>query len=114
MIGDRRGFLSWLATACVSAGAFAAAHRGYAQGRRADQRPKDEANEPPVPPPTKAILKENEKDIKKDIEKLFQLASELKAEVEKTDSSQILSLAMVRKAEEIEKLAKGIKNRAKG
>jgi len=38
----------------------------------------------------------------------------LKAEVEKTDSVQVLSLAMLRKADEIEKLAKEIKSRAKG
>ena len=53
-------------------------------------------------PPTKGILEANEKDIKKRVEKLLQLATELKAEVDKTDSSQVLSMAMVRKAEEIE------------
>jgi hypothetical protein len=70
--------------------------------------------DPKVTPPTKLILQANDKDIKKSIERLFQLASELKAEVEKTDSAQVLSLAMVRKAEEIEKLARDIKSRAKG
>jgi hypothetical protein len=34
--------------------------------------------------------------------------------VEKTDSTTVLSLAMLKKAEEIEKLAKQIKDRAKG
>jgi len=47
-------------------------------------------------------------------EKLFQLASELKAEVEKTDSVLVLSMAMLKKTEEIEKLAKGIRSRAIG
>ena len=68
----------------------------------------------PAKSATKAILEENQKDIKKSIEKLFQLASDLKAEVEKTDSSQVLSLSLVRKAEEIERLAHDIKSRAKG
>jgi len=68
----------------------------------------------PAKPPTKAILESNEKDIKKNIEKLYQLVTDLKAEVEKTDSSQVLSLALVKKAEEIEKLAHDIKSRAKG
>jgi len=63
---------------------------------------------------SKVALQENDKSIKKSVEKLFQLASELKAEVDKTDSAQVLSLAMVKKAEEIEKLAKDIKSRAKG
>jgi len=68
----------------------------------------------PAKPPTKAILESNEKDIKKNIEKLYQLATDLKAEVEKTDSSQVLSLTLLKKAEEIEKLAHDIKSRAKG
>jgi hypothetical protein len=114
MSGDRRGFLSWLVAGCVWTGLFGAGLRGQSPNPRSDPRPKDEYGQPPAPPPTKTILKENEKDIKKDIEKLYQLASDLKAEVEKTDSSQVLSLAMVRKAEEIEKLAKEIKTRAKG
>ena len=48
------------------------------------------------------------------MEKLYDLATELKAEVDKTDSSKVLSLNLVRKAEEIEKLARDIKNRSKG
>ena len=69
----------------------------------------------PFPPGSrKAALEENEKDIKKKVEKLFQLASELKDEVDKTDSAKVLSMAMLKKAEEIEKLAKDIKSRAKG
>jgi len=62
----------------------------------------------------KAILEANQKDIKKNVERLFQLASELKNEVEKTDSAQVLSLALLKKTEEIEKLAKDIRSRAKG
>jgi hypothetical protein len=74
-----------------------------------------ESSDPmPAKSPAKALLEANEKDIKKNIEKLYQLASDLKTEVEKTDSSQILSLALVKKAEEIEKLAHDIKSRAKG
>jgi hypothetical protein len=63
---------------------------------------------------TKAILEANQKDIKKNVERLFQLASELKTEVEKTDSAQVRSLALLKKTEEIEKLAKDIRSRAKG
>jgi len=53
-------------------------------------------------------------DIKKKIEKLFELATDLKEQVEKTDSSKVLSLVLVKKAEEIEKLARDIKTKAKG
>src|SRR6202023_932646 len=69
----------------------------------------------PFPPGSrKAELEENEKDIKKKVEKLFQLATELKDEVDKTDSAKVLSVAMVKKAEEIEKMAKDINKPSKG
>ena len=62
----------------------------------------------------KTMLEERQKNIKKDVEKLYDLAADLKTEVEKTDSTTVLSLAMLKKAEAIEKLAKQIKDRAKG
>lgn len=62
---------------------------------------------------TQALLKANQKQMKEDVEKLYQLASELKEQVEKTDSVSVLSLSLVRSAEKIEKLAKQIKDRAK-
>jgi hypothetical protein len=65
-------------------------------------------------PDPKEILKQNKDQIHDDIEKLYVLASELKDEVEKTDSVNVLSLAMVGKAEQVEKLAKQIKNLARG
>jgi len=113
MLRDRRDFLAWLAVVCPSVAILDAAQRPPSQSPRADPRQRDD-EAATATPPAKAVLKENEKGIKRDIEKLYQLASDLKAEVEKTDSSLVLSLAMVRKAEEIEKLAKEIKNRAKG
>lgn len=77
-------------------------------GQKPDETP------PGLPNPDKKILENNDKDMKKKVEQLYQLASQLKAEVEKTDSSKVLSLDLVRKAEEIEKLAHDIKNRSKG
>jgi hypothetical protein len=75
-------------------------------------RKDEESNAPKLDP--KIVLGANEKDIKKNVERLYQLAGELKAEVEKTDSVQVLSLTMLKKTEEIEKLAKEIRSRAKG
>jgi hypothetical protein len=73
-----------------------------------------DADAPTLPNPDKKILENNDKDMKKKVEHLYQLASELKDEVEKTDSSKVLSLDLMKKAEEIEKLAHDIKNRSKG
>jgi hypothetical protein len=69
---------------------------------------------PNLPPPEKQMLEENIKDIRKKVERLYQLATELKAEAAETDSAKVLSLHLVKKAEEIEKLAHQIKNRSKG
>jgi hypothetical protein len=69
---------------------------------------------PGMKSPKKVLLEENQKEIKKNVEKLYELASQLKEEVEKTDATTVLSLAMVKKADEIERLAHHIKERAKG
>jgi len=79
----------------------------------ADGKPEEEGTSFP-PGARKAALEENEKNIKQKVERLFQLATELKDEVDKTDSAKVLSVAMLKKAEEIERLAKDIKSRAKG
>ncbi len=73
-----------------------------------------EAENPSLPSPEKQMLEANNKDIHKKVEQLYRLATELKAEVDKTDSTKVLSLNLVKKAEEIEKLAHEIKNRSKG
>ena len=69
---------------------------------------------PALPNPDKRLLEDNDKDMKKKVERLYELASELKDQVDKTDSSKVLSLNLMKKAEEIEKLARDIKNRSKG
>jgi len=54
--------------------------------------------------------KKRQQDIRNDTDKLFQLASELKAAVDKTNEN-LLSLEVVRKADEVEKLAKRVKEK---
>ena len=56
---------------------------------------------------------QRQQDIRKDTEKLLELATELKQEVDKSNEDT-LSLGVVKKAEEIEKLAKTVKNKMKG
>jgi len=76
--------------------------------------PRPPASEPPPKPNEREILKANQKDLKRDVQRLLELAQDLQKEVEKTDSSAILSVSVVRKAEEIERLAKRIKGLARG
>jgi peptidoglycan hydrolase CwlO-like protein len=82
------------------------------QPSRPDQEPSPE--NPSLANPEKKVLEDNDKDIKKKVEKLYQLVSELKSEVDKTDSSKVMSLNLIKKTEEIEKLARDIRNRSKG
>ena len=62
----------------------------------------------------KARLAQNEKEFREGIEHLYELASELRDEVQKTPPSGVLSVSMYKRTEEIEKLAKRMKNKAKG
>ncbi len=55
-----------------------------------------------------------QKEIRTDVQKLFELASGLKEQVEKTDASATLSLSVLKTAQQIEKLAKQIKNLSRG
>lgn len=53
---------------------------------------------------------ERRKRLTKDTDRMAQLVAELKDLLSKNDSSKVLSLDSVKKAEEIEKLAKRVKN----
>jgi hypothetical protein len=52
-------------------------------------------------------------DLKRDTDRLYQLASELKESVDKS-TENTLAVDVVKKADEIEKLAKSVKNKMKG
>jgi len=56
---------------------------------------------------------ERQANLKRDTEKLLKLATELKDDVDKTDANK-LSVDVVKKAEEIEKLAHRVKDKMKG
>ena len=56
--------------------------------------------------------KKRQQDIREQTDKLFQLATELKAAVDKSNEN-LLSLDVIRKADEVEKLAKKVKEKMK-
>ena len=60
----------------------------------------------------KALNKDRQESLKKDTAQLYKLATELKDSVDKTDQN-MLSLQVVRKTEEIEKLARDIRKKMK-
>jgi hypothetical protein len=114
----RREFLQAALSATLLAGGLRAAVPSL-QSTQKDQaipRPPVQLQMPDEDIPRidpKAILKGNQKQIQDDVKRLYALATELKEQAEKTDATAMLSLPMVRKAEEIEKLARQIKNLAK-
>jgi hypothetical protein len=124
----RRIFLSSMLPAVLAMPLGAALLRGNSQEPRPPILPQDPTTPRPNLPPTpedpfhteapkidpKVVLTHNQLEIKEDTQKLFALASALKEQVNKTDSATVLSLPLVQKAEEIEKLAKQIKNLARG
>jgi peptidoglycan hydrolase CwlO-like protein len=115
MMDSRRKFLTMLLVSGVPLGVVCYTVGAQEIPPKPPSKPPlrdEDTGEPKIE--SKAILEANQKDIKKSIERLFQLASELKAEVDKTDSVQVLSVTMLKKAEEIEKLAKSIRSRAIG
>jgi hypothetical protein len=68
----------------------------------------------PIPPRAadpKVLLKEDQKALRRDVDHLLELAKDLKEESDKTPETDVLSLSLVKRAEEIEKLAHQIKDR---
>ena len=121
MQSSRRGLLrmSFAVVPAIFVRFQDSAAQSSTRGKRRSSSPDDASNGEnaanfPAGSANKAMLEERQKSIKKDVEKLYDLAAQLKDEVEKTDSTKTLSLARVKKAEEIEKLARQIKDHAKG
>ena len=71
------------------------------------------ADDIPLPPRAdpKVQLKEGQKELRRDVDHLLQLAKDLKDESDKTPETDVLSLSLVKKAEDIEKLARQIRDR---
>jgi hypothetical protein len=62
----------------------------------------------------RVALQQNEKEFRAGVNRLYQLAGELKEEVDKTVTTEVFSLQMYKKTGEIEKVAKMLKGKAKG
>lgn len=76
--------------------------------------PSDDANRERIEKDmAKRANQEREAQLKRDTERLFKLATELKDYVDKTDENT-LSLNVIKKADEIEKLAHSVKEKMKG
>ncbi len=123
MNAERRAFLAvvvpgaaWASANFIhAASAFARAPQSIPRVQQ--QNPVPPQNPPLLPklpaPPTEAQLRQNQRDIRKDVDQLFSLAQELKNLSAKSDAAQELSVALITKTEQIEKLAKKIRDLAR-
>lgn len=116
----RRSFLSSFSTLAVTLAGARALPADPLQRHGPPQLPgiNDPNNPAPgtegPPPPhldPKEQLKQDQKNIRRDVDRLLELAKNLKDESDKTPDTDVLSLSLVKKAEEIEKLAHQIKDR---
>jgi hypothetical protein len=103
--------------------AVRAAAQGTAKGRFPTllPRPGQQGNnqgminaDPPKPVDPRVALKERQDEIREQVEKLYELAGQLKSEAEKADAAHVLSLPILKKAEQIQKIAKHIESLARG
>jgi hypothetical protein len=68
----------------------------------------------PSKPDAQPISPVNQAQLTALVQQLFQLASELKDEVEHTNLAVVMPTSVIKRAQEIEKLTKQIRDRAKG
>ena len=105
----------WFVTLSAPLSVSQANNHGFPQGPVMQQKsgPEDEARQRIEREMAKKANQERQADLKRDTDKLFRLANELKDYVDKTNEN-MLSVDVVRKAEEIEKLARSVKDKMKG
>ncbi len=115
----RRFFLSSMTAALAGTRALLAGNQGQPPDNPShiphipDASGSNGADDVPLPPRAdpKVQLKEDQKALRRDVDHLVQLVKDLKDESDKTPETDVLSLSLVKKADEIEKLAHQIKDR---
>jgi len=72
------------------------------------------AEPPPLPKPSRAVLKANRETIAKDVTRMADLVSQLQKSLDENSTVDVLSLDVLRKSEEIEKLARQVRDLVRG
>ena len=90
----------------------ATAYRATPASSQFQPRDRSQVEQEMVDKQMKEANKKRQQDIKKDTDRLLALATELKDAVDKSNEN-MLSLEVVRKADEVEKLAKHVKEKMK-
>jgi hypothetical protein len=114
MRSSRRAFVSASVSLAASVGALWAAQQGppVPSFPPAAQQPPPEL--PRNPKRDRLLLKANRDAITKDVRRMSELIDELQKQLEEHDTTDILSIDVLRKSEEIEKLAKHVRDLVRG
>ncbi len=118
MVKGRRSFISCIVAVLAARSSLAQQQQPLPFPRvpgvpGADRQNPFPGGEPPRASDPKEQLKENQKNLRRDVDRLLELAQELKTESDKTEQTSVLSLSLIHKAEEVEKLARQIKSLAR-
>jgi hypothetical protein len=100
----------------ASASSFAAGRTQYPPLRPTPPSPGSPVSLAGAPKPvnSRALTQKNQELLKTDLDQLYQLASELRKEYQAANPNAVLSVSFVKKAEQAEKIAKQVKNLARG
>ncbi len=113
MKAGRRVFLSGAAAVLAGAHALRLEAQRHDPNAPVPPFPGSAPDDVPLPPRSdpKVQLKEEQKELRRDVDRLLQMVKDFKEESDKTPETAVLSLSLVKKAEEIEKLAHQIRDR---
>lgn len=123
MLDNRRHLLRSVVS---FAAIFPVAARLLAQSRPAPPQPVPSPNAPnpnfpqgmngpgPTPPDQKTVDRQVQEEIRSDVDKMYAIVSGLKQELGVSNTNLVLNLGFVKQAHELEKLAKRVKDLAKG
>lgn len=111
---SRKAFIGASISLAASAKALLSAQQ-QVPGPQFPKQPEQPSPEPARNPKRdQIILKANREAIAKDVMRMSDLVDELQKEFKENDTTEILSLDVLRKSEEIEKLAKHIRDLVRG
>jgi len=125
VVESRRRWLKWLGTAGVLATEISTVSLVFAQRPTPQPIPSPNAPDPHFPPGMngpdlkpdrgeRRFSPDAQKEVTQDVDQLYELAAQLKAQVEKNTSPLVLSVSFFKNAQQAEKLAKKIKELSKG
>jgi signal transduction histidine kinase len=115
----RRFFVSAIAVALAETRTLLAGGQGQGHDNRPPMTQLPDASnsggveDAPLPSrgDQRRLLKEQQKELRRDVDRLLQMVQNLKDESDKTPETQVLSLSLVKRTEDIEKLARTIRDR---